>query len=318
MNNDLNFKKINKNTLSIITYHFIRKKNDRNYKGIKYLKLDDFKKQIKYFRKKYTIIDQNTLIKVINSKKNISNKPLLVLTFDDGYVDHYKYVFPILKKNKISGIFYLPASILKKKFILNVNKIQFIITKFNKTKLLLNEIDNYLKKHSSFTLRKILSSGKIKFNRQYGNNETTLIKGILQYHLPNPLRQKLVDFLFKKFFKKKDYIKNLYLNKKQIIEMKKSKMNFGIHGVNHDWFEYMSTNEQKLEIKNLIKFFKKIFPNEKKISICYPYGSYDSKTSQIARKAKIDFGLTINKGVINLNKKFNKLFLPRIDTNYFL
>ena len=57
---------------------------------------------------------------------------------------------------------------------------------------------------------------------------------------------------------------------------------------------------------------------KKKISICYPYGSYNSKTSQIARKAKIYYGLTINKGVVNLDKKFNKLLLPRIDTNYFL
>ena len=53
-------------------------------------------------------------------------KPLLLLSFDDGYIDHYKYVVPTLVKNKIKGCFYPPINIFKGK-LLNVNKIHFIL-----------------------------------------------------------------------------------------------------------------------------------------------------------------------------------------------
>ena len=45
----------------------------------------------------------------------------MFLTFDDGYLDHYKYVYPILK-NKISGSFYVPSKILQKGYILMLIK----------------------------------------------------------------------------------------------------------------------------------------------------------------------------------------------------
>ena len=34
-------------------------------------------------------------------------KPLLLLSFDDGYIDHYKYVVPTLVKTKLKGVFIL-------------------------------------------------------------------------------------------------------------------------------------------------------------------------------------------------------------------
>ena len=46
---------------------------------------------------------------------------MLALTFDDGYKDHYKYVFPTLVKEKIRGFFYPPVNIFKGD-VLNVNK----------------------------------------------------------------------------------------------------------------------------------------------------------------------------------------------------
>ena len=53
----------------------------------------------------------------------------MLLTFDDGYLDHFKYVLPLLSKEKISGCFYPPIQILKKKIL---SKSTLIYTKCNK------------------------------------------------------------------------------------------------------------------------------------------------------------------------------------------
>lgn len=64
-----------------------------------------FEKQIKYLiSKKYTFIGLEDL-----STKNKIKKPVM-LTFDDGYLDNYKYVFPILKKYKIKAVIFLIAA----------------------------------------------------------------------------------------------------------------------------------------------------------------------------------------------------------------
>ena len=52
-----------------------------------------------------------------------------MLTFDDGFIDHYKYVFPHLLEKKIKACFYPPIQVIKNKTVLDVNKIHFILEK---------------------------------------------------------------------------------------------------------------------------------------------------------------------------------------------
>ena len=107
------------------------------------LELENFKKQINFFLKKTNIISQTDLIEIIGSKK-IPKKPNIMLTFDDGFIDHYKYVFPHLLKKKIHACFYPPIQAIKNKSVLDVTKIHFILEKEQNRKKILYEIDKLL------------------------------------------------------------------------------------------------------------------------------------------------------------------------------
>ena len=74
-------------------------KNDKNVKYFNYLDKDKFYKQIKYLKKNYEIIDPLNKEKYLKKK----NKKLCWLTFDDGYIDHYHNVLPILNKFNLKG-----------------------------------------------------------------------------------------------------------------------------------------------------------------------------------------------------------------------
>ena len=87
-------------------YHYVRPIKKSLYPLIKGLELDAFKMQLSYLEKNYKIITMESLIEFAKNDKSLPENPCL-LTFDDGYKDHYTYVFPELKKRGFQGSFFL-------------------------------------------------------------------------------------------------------------------------------------------------------------------------------------------------------------------
>jgi peptidoglycan/xylan/chitin deacetylase (PgdA/CDA1 family) len=314
-----------KNSINIVAYHYIREIKNSKFKNLKGIEYVFFKKQIKFYKKKFNIISPDDLIEILNKKKRYK-KPCLLLTFDDGYIDHYKYVFPLLVKEKIKGCFYPPIDIFKGK-VLDVNKIHFILEKCQDTLMLFNTLKLYLKKNYKLNinkekLKKINSISKINpiSIPEYDDASTILIKKLLQNYLPAEIRKNACNFLFKKFVKidLKTFSKQLYLNLKQLKEMDKAGMHIGCHGVNHVRWKTWSFKKQLKEIKESKKFFDKKKINTKNFSVCYPWGSYNQNSAKVLKKLNIKFGLTSDHGNFTVNKKSNKYKLPRFDANDFL
>ena len=310
-------KKISKNSAYSIMYHYVREERANKYKDLKFLDFKKFKKQINYFATNFDILSLDDFSQAIK-KKTKNNKPPLLLTFDDGYKDHYQYVFPFLLKKKLKGLFYPPARILEKKFLLDVNKIHFILSEVNDKKIIIKEIKRYLEIKTNLSYEK-LNLKKISLNSRFDNKETILIKRLLQYYLPKKIRTSLNNHLFKKFANKdmKELSDELYLKSTHIDEMYNSGMHFGSHGFNHEWLEFLDKKEQEFEISKSYKFLKTINKKNEILSICYPYGSHNTTTLKLLKKYKFEFGFTSKPGVINLEKKNNNLLIPRFDTNDF-
>ena len=136
-------------------YHYIIGKERKIFPDLKGISLDNFKKQIKYFKKNCNILNQDDFLEILEKKK-IPTKPSIVLTFDDGYIDHYKHAFTYLNKYKISGIFYPPVNSTKSKKILDVNKMHFILQKEKNTKNILNLIKKYYELYAKKNLAMLI------------------------------------------------------------------------------------------------------------------------------------------------------------------
>ena len=85
-------------------YHYVRDIKKSKYPNIRGLEFNDFKKQIKFFLKKFNILNNDDFIDIIETGK-LPKKKSIFLTFDDGYADHWNFVFPYLKKTKSQVIF---------------------------------------------------------------------------------------------------------------------------------------------------------------------------------------------------------------------
>ena len=312
-------KKINSNSLNIVAYHYVREIKKSKYPKINGIEFSLFKKQIKYFKKKFNILPLEDTIEIINKKKNYTlKKPLLALTFDDGYKDHFDYVFPTLVKEKIIGFFYPPTDIFKKK-ILNVNKLQFVLSVAKNKKKLIDEILLFLKK-SRINLK---INNQIQLHNkkipEFDDFDTLTIKRIVYKSVSQDMSNKICNYLFKKYLKVnlKSFAKELYLSTNHLKEMSDNKMHIGCHGTNHILWNKINGTQQKNQILESKEFFKKQNVDTSNFSVCFPWGSYNKDTENVLKDLKIKFGLTSNSGNIVLNKKFNKFLLPRFDANEF-
>lgn len=98
----LTIKKTNK--LYVINYHKTYYKHSEN-----------FKKQLIYLKKKFQIIDENYLLNFFYTKKKLTNKPKLLITFDDGHISNYIVASKILDNLNIKGIFFIPTEYINRK-----------------------------------------------------------------------------------------------------------------------------------------------------------------------------------------------------------
>jgi len=302
--------------LRIVNYHYVRNIKRSKYKNIRGLEFKDFKEQIYYLKKKYEIISIDDLL---NNDFN-NNKKLLLLTFDDGYLDHFIYVYPFLKKEKIQGCFFAPVNSISYKDILDVNKLHFIFDSENnsykiykKVICLLNEFNLDVNKYL-----KLQVELKKKYDLRFNDKYTNLVRNLLQYIVPFQVRKNILDRLFAEFVTndKESFLRELYLNKLHAKEMIKNGMHFGSHGKSHEWLEYLSPDSQLDELYSSKNLLLELGINKEKLTISYPFGSYNNETLKICKKLNYKIGFA-NEAKKLLNYYSNVLKLPRYDANDF-
>lgn len=300
-------------------YHYVRPLKKSLYPEIKGLELDGFEKQIKFFQKNFKILTVDQFFDSINENRTIPDNSIL-LTFDDGFKDHYLNVFPILKKNNIHGLFFPPGKIIDENFLLDVHKIHFVLASSNNYQNIIHEIFKIIDEHKEeYNLETPESYfEKLAIPSKFDPKEIIFIKRILQKGLPRSARVKFTNFLFEKFVKQdqKTFADNLYLSIEEIHEMIEGGMYFGSHGYEHEWLTDLTSDELENEIAKSKKFCSKLKQSYKNLIFCYPYGNYNKKVIEKLKDKKFNLGLTTDIGEAILTES-NRFVLRRYDTNDF-
>ena len=308
-----------RNQCTIINYHYVRDTKFTSPYNLKTRSINEFQNQVDYFKKYFHFITINDCIDAINNKILLPENSAL-LTFDDGYIDHYENVFPILQERDIKGSFFIPTKVLKNRKVLDVNKIHFLLAKITDAKKLIKIIFKYL---DHYRKEYLLESNEYLFKKlahanRWDSKEIRFIKLLLQTELPSILRKKIINKLFLTYVTKdkKAFAEELYMSIKQVKHMIESGMYIGWHGSEHNRMSKLSIDDQEKEIIQAIDFFKEIGSQNQNLIISYPYGDYNNSLIKKLKRNNFDMGLTVKVGIAQMNKN-NAFELPRLDTNDF-
>ncbi len=304
--------------IQIIMYHYVREVKASRYPQIKGLEVKHFKRQIDFLKNHFQIVTMEEVLEAAESGRDLPENAVL-LTFDDGYIDHFQNVFPILKNEGLQGSFFIPGKTFVENKLLDVNKIHFILASVG-TERLLGELraqmDYYRGREFDIPGWDELFE-KYAVKSRFDTKETIFIKRCLQTVLPERLRGMISSNLFQKFVydSEEKFAKELYMNMDQLKCMKRSGMFIGPHGYDHYWLGNIEEGQMQEDIDKSLEVLGGLI-DQKCWVMNYPYGSYSARVIDYIKRRECGLGLATEVRKADLSKD-NRFALPRLDTNDF-
>lgn len=306
------------NNLAIVMYHYVRPIKNSKYPNIKGLELELFKQQLFFFKTHFSVVTMEEVIDSLSGKCTLPDNAVL-LTFDDGYMDHYQHVFPLLKQYNMQGSFFVPSGILKYEQVLDVNKIHFILACMQLEELLPKVyamLREYRDKGYEIESDDVLFS-KLAVANRWDSKEVIFVKRLLQSYLDESLRGEMVNRLFEEAVgvPEREFSHELYVNLEQIKEMKNAGMYFGLHGERHYWLNHLPVDKMKEDINNSLEYFRDVMDMDY-LAMNYPYGGYNEDVLAYCKSIGCKLGFSVEARHVDFDRD-NPLAVPRLDTNDF-
>ena len=256
-----------------------------------------------------------------NNFSSISTyKDKLVLTFDDGLKEHLN-ASKLLKKENILGIFFIIGSTIdpKNHKVPLIHKIHWLRSQVGDKKFKKEVEDNLeIRFSDNHSLQK-----KAKEMHIHDNEETALLKYVLNFVIDYNSLDKLTTTIFRKYYgenSESDFCKNYFLTMDEIKSINAMGHIIGWHSYNHSPMSRLNKDELKADLdkgKNFLKeFYKKVQNNH----ISYPYGRLDAipiKYLSEIKNSNFKYGWTLgyqNK-LIKKHSEYKNLLLGRITPN---
>ena len=304
--------------LYISMYHYVRDLKHSRYPEIKGLDFTLFRQQMEFMKHNFSAVTMEQVMDAAEGRCELPENALL-LTFDDGYIDNYTFVLPVLEEYGLQGSFFIPGKTFAEHKLLDVNKIHYILASAD-----INELAEDVKKRMDH-----YRGGEYDYPptdqlyREYAvpsrfdGAETVFVKRMLQTVLPERLRNIISSELFEKYVgvTEEQLAYELYMTEEQIAAMKRHGMFIGVHGYDHYWLGELSPEEMKRDISKGLEVMDR-FIDRKRWVMNYPYGSYNRDVLEYIKGEGACLGLTTAVRAAEIGKD-SPLELPRFDCNDF-
>jgi peptidoglycan/xylan/chitin deacetylase (PgdA/CDA1 family) len=303
---------------TIVFYHYVRDVERTPFPHIKALSVSAFEEQIEWLQARYDIVDGLTFERAVLAGVGL-DRPAALLTFDDGFVDHYEHVFPVLRARGLGGIFFLSGATLgDSPSLLNVHMTHFLLSQLGADRFA-TEVGAALKAEGVNTEGAAGATGSSPRREgvyRYDEAPDVRIKRVLNYEAPYPVANRVLSWLFARHLgAREEFARSLYLSKAQVREMAAGGMTFGFHTETHPVLSRLSREAQWQELRNGPDLIREL-TGQQTVSFCYPYGfthTYNADTLGVLEESgySMAFNTVRRAAVVGREPRYE---LPRVDT----
>lgn len=303
--------------ITVVMYHYVRDQLADSFPYVNALSVSGFESQIRYFKRHYDVVSIDEVL----GKRPVSgnNRARMILTFDDGYIDHHQSVLPILKKYGVFGAFYPVVKSSRDRALLDVNKIHCLLSVDSTAKHLNRYIDSLVMQHrEEFNLVSLEDYRSENFlQNRWDSVDRAYFKRMLQFALPAKFRNFAFSKLLHQFLpcSEAEVGEKMYMGVSHLRELLAEGMHVGGHSSSHIWLDKADSQMITEEVSGSFDFLDSIYGDKYIKTFCYPYGGYNARVLQVVEGLGVEcaFGVTptVWDGVTN------RLAIPRFDTNDF-
>ena len=303
---------------TFVMYHHVRRRAASRFPRLTALELDAFRGQIDYIRKHYSPVSVADIMAAARGEDKLPPRPL-VLTFDDGYAEHYRDVWPLLRDARLPGVAFLVASSLIERRVLDVNKIQFVLAAADSPDTLVQSIEAAIEQQAGRSDVKTVSAYRVDgwAAVRYDSPAASYVKYLLQGALPEDLRVSVLDSLFAAMVSSDEraFADELYLTIDQAREMADGGMTIGCHADRHTTLTSLSREGQALEIDGALRVLEAVGLPRSPFSFSYAKGAHNADSIELLRARGCVLSVTNRPDIATISPQ-TMLALPRLDTNH--
>jgi peptidoglycan/xylan/chitin deacetylase (PgdA/CDA1 family) len=267
---------------TVVFYHYVRDVERTPYPGIKALSTADFAAQLDWLAKRFRIIDGPTFERAALGEIAL-DEPSALLTFDDGFVDHYAAAYPEMRRRGLGGMFFVAGATLQDPpSLLNVHKTHFLLSALGAERfaaVVEAALDGVWTPNTGTTREGIY---------RYDEAPDVRAKRLLNYELPYDIADRVLDVLFRDHVGDPEvFARELYLTREMIAEMARGGMTFGYHTRSHPVLSRLSRDAQAAELVPGVEQIQRL-TGQRNVPFCYPYGfthTYNQDTLEMLAQA---------------------------------
>jgi peptidoglycan/xylan/chitin deacetylase (PgdA/CDA1 family) len=277
--------------LVVLNYHRIRPDSATAATpfddGVFTVSAGQFSRQMNWLKRHTRILSEEELIdRIATGNEPKTNRPSVVITFDDGYLDNYSIAYPILKSLQIPAIFFICTEMVWERKLCWWDVVAYLIKQCRKPSIVIHDHEYALQHNRLKTIEDLLQPMK-EYPCGRIREELRLISEAAEIDLPS------------------DEIQDRELmTRDQIREMAANRMTIGSHAHTHQALTCLDDREHEVELM-VSKQLLEQATDQAVRSVSYPFGRYQYIPPSIqdaARKCGYQLGFTSNWGVNYLNR----------------
>lgn len=300
-------------TCMVVMYHYVRDSAATAFPAIRALAPALFEQQLDWLDREFTVVTLDDLEAARDGRAALPPNAAL-LTFDDGFVDHYENAFPILRRRGMTGVFFLAQDACgPAPRVLGVHKTHFLLARLGAEafgRAVVEECALELAGSDAGRSARVFGADR------WEHADERAIKDLLNYELPFEDAERVLDSLFERHIGPPDaFARQLYLDQSMVAEMARDGMRFGYHTRSHRMLSRLGVEEQDAELRQGVSWIRDL-TGQASVTFCYPWGGPKTYTADTLRLLEscgysLAFNTVRRRTDVARDGRFE---LPRLDT----
>lgn len=305
--------------LTIVTYHYLRDPLAAIRPGFDALGTAAFETQLDFFAQHYAVVAPAAVGEALSGGRPLPDRALM-LSFDDGLIEHFTIAHPALQRRGWSAAFFPPVASTCGRRLLMVHKIHAILAHCSDRRGLAIELRHAIDQRvPADGLRPAADYyAELAHRGRYDDADTMFVKRALQRGLPVAHAGEIADALLQRHLglSPGQLAERHYLTYEQLRQMAAAGQEIGGHGDTHIWLDAATPQQRAEEIRRTADFLGSLGAQPRPWCFSYPYGRPDPLSIPALKAAGCIWAVSTEPRIADLAQD-DRFALPRFDTNDF-